>query len=210
MDIKEAYNVWSRKYDSNDNKTRDLDKKVTQRVLSKYNFNKVLEMGCGTGKNTLWFSKNSKKVHAVDFSTKMLQKAKEKIKEDNVKFTEADITKNWNIPTNSIDLVSFNLILEHIDNLDFVFNQTYNVLNEKGLLFISELHPIKQYLGSKARFETQNGVQELTVFTHHISDYILSAEKNGFQLLVLNEWFDEENTINVPRLISFVFQKTLT
>ena len=52
MDIEKAYNIWSSNYDTNKNKTRDLDKKVTEETLSKYTFKSVLELGCGTGKNT--------------------------------------------------------------------------------------------------------------------------------------------------------------
>ena len=38
MSIKKAYNSWANIYDSNKNRTRDLDKIATQKVLSQYNF----------------------------------------------------------------------------------------------------------------------------------------------------------------------------
>ena len=54
MNIKKAYNDWAAQYDTNSNKTRELDKKVTKRVLSNYNFETVLELSCGSAKNTVW------------------------------------------------------------------------------------------------------------------------------------------------------------
>ena len=54
---------------------------------------------------------------------------------------------------------------------------------ENGLFFISELHPYKQYSGSKAKYESKNGTVELEVYPHHITDYTENAIKNGFELL---------------------------
>lgn len=99
------------------------------------------------------------------------------------------------------------LTLEHIEDLNHIFNQANKKLKENGLFFISELHPFKQYSGSKARYETGNGIEELSVYTHHISDYIENAESNGFEILEIKEWFDEKPEKEIPRLISFVFRK---
>jgi len=53
MNTEKAYNIWAEEYDSNSNKTRDLDYQSTIDTLDKYKFSKVIELGCGTGKNTL-------------------------------------------------------------------------------------------------------------------------------------------------------------
>ena len=75
------------------------------------------------------------------------------------------------------------------------------------MFFISELHPFKQYSGSKAKYETENGTKELEVYIHHVSEYIDDAKKNGFEFVEMKEWFDENNENGLPRLISFVFKK---
>ena len=82
MSIKKAYNIWAEQYDSNDNKTRDLDKVATIDTLTKFSFRNVLELGCGTGKNTTWLVKNAKSIIALDFSQEMLGKAKAKIQDE--------------------------------------------------------------------------------------------------------------------------------
>lgn len=206
MSIQKAYNSWANIYDSNQNKTRDLDKIATIKSLSNYNFDKVLELGCGTGKNTEWLVEHAQLIIGLDFSEEMLKKASEKIKSDKVIFQKADLTKNWNVPNSSIELVTCSLTLEHIKDLNFIFKQAYLKLRSKGFFFISELHPFKQYSGTKARYETDHGEEELEVYTHHISEYLNTAKSTGFTLIDLQEWFDEDNK-DLPRLISFVFEK---
>lgn len=207
MSIEKAYNSWAKQYDTNENKTRDLDIKSTIETLSKYDFKNVLELGCGTGKNTDWLLKKAEQIIGLDFSQEMLDIAKKKIKSDKVQFIKADLTKDWKIENQFADLVASSLTLEHIDDLSHLFGQANQKLRGNGIFFISELHPFKQYIGSKAKYETENGIEELKVFTHHISDYVENAEINGFDLLEIKEWFDEKVEKEIPRLISFVFRK---
>lgn len=222
MSIEKAYNLWASQYDTNDNKTRDLDKIATSQTLEKYNFTTVLELGCGTGKNTLFLLGKANHIIGIDFSQEMMNKAKEKVdkflksstnKEKKVQFQKADLTKEWNVPGGFADLITCSLTLEHIQNLNFIFNQANKKLRTNGLFFICELHPFKQYLGSRARFDKENGTVVLETYTHHLSEYLSYAKKNGFVPIEINEWFDAPESSNsfqtdeVPRLISFVFEK---
>jgi len=207
MTIEKSYNIWAKQYDTNENKTRDLDAIATINTLLKYQFKNVLELGCGTGKNTNWLLNKAERIIAIDFSEEMLNIAKKKITVSKVEFKKADLNKEWEIENQFADLVTSSLTLEHIEDLNHIFNQVNLKLKAKGIFFISELHPFKQYLGSIARYETETGVVELKVFTHHITDYINNAEKNGFTLLEIKEWFDDELKKEIPRLISFVFRK---
>ncbi|GAL81049.1 3-demethylubiquinone-9 3-methyltransferase [Algibacter lectus] len=163
MSIEQAYNIWANQYDTNENRTRDLDKKCTIETLSKYKFSNVLELGCGTGKNTEWLLAHAQQIIGLDFSEEMLNKAKEKIVDSKVTFKKANLTQNWGVDNNFVDLITCSLTLEHIENLDYIFNQAYLKLKKEGLFFISELHPFKQYSGSKARYETEAGTKELEV-----------------------------------------------
>ena len=68
MSIEKAYNSWADQYDTNQNKTRDLDKTASIETLSKLNFEKVIELGCGTGKNTEWLVNKADQIIGLDFS----------------------------------------------------------------------------------------------------------------------------------------------
>ena len=207
MSIEKAYNIWANQYDTNENRTRDLDKKSTIETLSNYDFENVLELGCGTGKNTSWLLKKAKRIIGLDFSQEMLNKAQAKLSDKRITFKKADLKNSWEVANSSTDLITCSLTLEHIEDLNHIFNEAYNKLNENGIFFISELHPFKQYSGSKAKYETENGTKELEVYIHHISEYTDKAKNNGFKLLEVKEWFDENDKNGLPRLVSFVFKK---
>ena len=207
MNIQNAYNNWADTYDEDKNLTRDLDKIVTEENLGKLHFKTILEIGCGTGKNTALFSQIAEKVFSVDFSEEMISKAKEKIKADNVTFLAADIIKKWPDEIPSVDLVTCNLILEHIEDLDFIFNEASKKLQAGGNFYISELHPFRQYQGKKARFEREGETTHINAFIHNISDFLNAADKNNFKLLKLKEWWHKEDENKFPRLITFKFEK---
>jgi len=206
--IKSAYNIWSSSYDEDVNLTRDLDFNVMDKTFSNSEFNKILEIGCGTGKNTKLLSSIAKTVYAFDFSEGMISIAKEKIQLKNVAFTQADINLKWPTVKNLVDLITCNLILEHIEDLPFIFSEASCVLKNKGKFFISELHPFRQYEGIKANFEHDGIKTEIKAFVHHISDFLDAANKSGFKLLELKEWWHDKDHNKPPRLITFMFEKT--
>ncbi|MCG6915215.1 class I SAM-dependent methyltransferase, partial [bacterium BMS3Abin03] len=164
MDTRKAYDDWSKQYDSNINKTRDLEAKALREILSEVDFNSCLEIGCGTGKNTEWLVTKAKRITAVDLSKEMLSKAREKINSDKVQFLQIDITKSWVFTKEKFDLVTFSLVLEHIENLDHIFNEAAKVLIPGGYIYIGELHPFKQYTGTKARYDSNEGLQILDCY----------------------------------------------
>lgn len=206
MSIQQAYNSWAGIYDSNANKTRDLEAISLRKALNNISFNSCLEIGCGTGKNTEWLVQQAKQVTAVDFSEEMMNKAKEKVITDNVNFIQADITKPWDFTTNRFDVISFSLVLEHIENLDHIFEQVSKLIQPNGYVYIGELHPFKQYAGSKARFDIDGTTTTLTCFTHHVSHFTKAAAAFGFQVEMIEEFFDDGNESEIPRLLVMLFK----
>jgi ubiquinone/menaquinone biosynthesis C-methylase UbiE len=207
MNIQNAYNEWSDSYDTDNNLTRDLDQQVTREVFANLHFNSILEIGCGTGKNTAFLAQIATSVHALDFSAGMIEKAKQKVHAQNVRFSIADLTQKWLGKDGEFDLVVCNLVLEHIADLAFVFSEAARVLQNKGSFFVNELHPFKQYEGSKARFYREAETVEVEAFVHHISEFTNAATANGLMLVKLNEYWHEADQNKPPRLISLMFIK---
>ncbi|MFQ5944366.1 MAG: class I SAM-dependent methyltransferase [Anaerolineales bacterium] len=207
MRVQEAYNHWSATYDTDENLTRDLDQVVTRDTLADLRCKSILEVGCGTGKNTALLAQIGEEVHAFDFSVGMLKKANEKLGSNKVTFSVADITKQWPCADECADLVVCSLVLEHIEDLCFVFSEAFRSLVEGGRFFICELHPFRQYQGTKARFQSGQGGIEIQAFVHHISDFLEAAEENGLKLKGFREWWHEEDQNKLPRLVSFMFEK---
>ncbi|MGI8857315.1 MAG: class I SAM-dependent methyltransferase, partial [Thermomicrobiales bacterium] len=118
-----------------------------------------------------------------------------------------DLTQPWPCADQSVDLIACNLVLEHIADLSFVFAEAARTLAPSGQLFICELHPCKQYLGSKATFQREDERIEPQAFVHHLPDFLDAAASTGFTLTRLNEWWDGDDRQIPPRLISFLFAK---
>jgi predicted TPR repeat methyltransferase len=207
LNVQAAYTQWAATYDTDRNLTRDLDQAVTRGILGERHFGSILELGCGTGKNTRLLARIADQVHAMDLSEGMLAQAGGKDLGANVRFLVADLTQPWPCADHSADLIVCNLVLEHIADLDFIFAEAARTLAQPGLFFISELHPFKQYLGSKAAFHHDQGRVELPAFVHHISDFLGAAGGAGFALADLKEWWHAEDQLTPPRLVSFMFAK---
>ena len=206
MNVQEAYNVWADNYDTVQNKTRDLEAKALRDSVSASTPLDILEIGCGTGKNTEFLQTKAKYLIGADFSAEMLERAREKITAETVEFRQLDLREDWDFAENSFDLITCSLALEHIKDIDFVFGQARKVLRAGGLFYIGELHPFKQYQGSKARFDNGDGIFELECFVHHISEFFAAAKNNNFELVDLKEWFDDDDKTTVPRLLTMIFK----
>lgn len=208
MDTRQAYNAWASQYDTNENKTRDVEAIALRTTLANISFKNCLEIGCGTGKNTEWLIQKTEHVTAVDLSEEMLAIAKEKIISDKAEFKQADITKAWTFTDCQYDLICFSLVLEHIENLAHIFKEASRLLKIGGHVYIGELHPYKQYAGTKARFETRQGRHILRCYNHNISEFTQAAKEFKLAPEDVNEYFDDDNRTALPRILTILFRKT--
>ena len=207
MSNEKMYDQWSATYDRVENKTRDLEKQACERVLGGVKFETVIEIGGGTGKNTSWLASRASRVYSVDLSAEMQSVAKSKVNADNVEFIQGDISGAWKFINETVDLVTCSLVLEHVQDLGHVFRNTFRHLNPGGGFYVCELHPFKQYTGSKARFEKDGETHVLDCYSHHITDYTGAAAASGFAMGRMDEWFDGDDRTDIPRLISFLFKR---
>ena len=209
MDIRRAYTNWSATYDSDGNLTRDLDALITRNSLTQGHYASILELACGTGKNTPLLSQIGERVYANDFSEGMIAQARAKLNQGNVSFSISDLTRPWPFASASFDLVACNLVLEHISDLAPIFAEATRVLRASGCFFISELHPFRQYRGAQATFSRDDEATKIPAYVHNISDFLNAAEGAGLALAILKEWWHEEDQHGLPRLVSFTFENAL-
>lgn len=205
MSIRNAYSAWAPTYDSVENPTRDLDAVVTRQLLSGTHWDAILELGCGTGKNTSFLAQIGDGVQAIDFSPAMMAQARTKVGAPNVRFTAADITQPWPCADAAVDLIVTNLVLEHIADLGFIFAEAARCLRPGGHFFICELHPFRQYEGTQANFAVGDTSVVIPAHVHHISDFLAAAQLHGFALARLDEWWRQPERVRPPLLVSLLF-----
>jgi ubiquinone/menaquinone biosynthesis C-methylase UbiE len=211
-EIATAYNNWAETYDTDLNRTRDLAAIVLKQANLELTGRKVIEVGCGTGRNTEWLARpaaGSADVVALDFSEEMLARARARVNDPRVRFLQHDACSTWPLADSSTDVVIAMLILEHVARLETFFAEAARVLTAGGEFFVCELHPMRQLAGSQAQFSnTKTGErQRVTAFLHDTAEYVNTGLSSGFELQHLGEWPDEDAPPNSPpRLLSLLFQ----
>lgn len=209
-DVAAAYDVWAERYDTDPNKTRERAGEALRSGDWRLESRDVLEIGCGTGANTLWLSERARSVLGLDISQGMLKRAKDRVQSPRVRFQQADIRFPWPIPDSSADLVVAMLVLEHLDRLDHVFSEANRALRRGGELFLCELHPTRQMMGRQARFvHPRTGeMEKVAAFLHDVSEYVNGAVGAGFSLVEMDEWRDPgASRFDPPRVFSARFRR---
>ena len=203
-EIARAYDRWARTYDTDANTTRDLDAEVLRRSSLAIDGRDVLELGCGTGKNTGWIAERARSVIGMDFSPGMLEVAHARVPLERVRLVQHDIRERWPIDDASVDLVIGNLILEHLSNVRPIFAEAARVLRPGGLMYSCELHPYRQLRGGQAHFtdEWSGEVVFAPAFQHTIAEYVNAAVAAGLTVQRLDEWTETgAASPAIPRLL---------
>ena len=159
-------------------------------ALAEERYETVLELGTGCGILLPTLSRNSRTVFALDIEDRFagLRNLCSKEGLGNVNFMRGDITA---LPLNGkkFDLVIAVSILEHVHNLDKVFDSVKGVLSEGGEFLAG--YPVEGFLTNMA-FRL-SGLKKL-VDTAHVSDYrdIRQAIRKNFNV---------RKTVRMPRLL---------
>ena len=141
----------------------------------------LFEFGCGTGGTAIQHAPHVRHVRAVDFSARMLDKARARASEagvDNVTFEQGDIT-GMTIAPASYDMVLGMSILHLLEDRDAVIARVFEILKPGGY-FVSSTACIgdsMRWLGAIAPLGRRFGLLPmLNVMTHgQLRDAITGA-----------------------------------
>jgi ubiquinone/menaquinone biosynthesis C-methylase UbiE len=203
--IAAAYDRWAETYDTDSNRTRELAGEVLRQVDLPLAGRDIVEIGCGTGRNTEWLATQAASITALDFSEEMLRRATTRIQDPKARFIQHDVRSRWPLADDAADVVIAMLILEHVEHLETVFAEANRVLRRGGELLICELHPMRQLMGGQAQFNNnQTGERELVpAFLHNVFDYLNATSSSGFEIVSQTDWRDSDALSNdAPRLLS--------
>jgi malonyl-CoA O-methyltransferase len=182
--VRGGYDRWSQVYDHDLNPLPALEQPHVRAALGDVQGLSVLDMGCGTGRHSLWCAKQGANVTAVDFSAGMLAAARGKPFANRVNFLQLDLHEEMPFEDASFDVIVSGLVLEHIRDLGLFFTRARRVLKPEGRAVISAMHPAMFLRGSQARF-TDPGSGEVVQpgsIAYTISDFVMAAVGAGFQI----------------------------
>ncbi len=128
-------------YDKDANRVSNVDN-ISNSILSSIPFNKnmhIMDFGSGTGLLLERVALFVKKITAVDVSESMTKQLSEKIKnlDCEVEILQLDLTKTK--LELKFDGIISSMTMHHIEDTQTMFNDFYAMLNDKGVIAISDL-----------------------------------------------------------------------
>ncbi len=201
--IRVGYDLWADTYDITPNPVVAIDARVTVAAVSARAGERVLDAGCGTGRNLPGVLAAGAQVTGVDFSREMLRKAQGR--HPDVPLVQADLQAVWPFQPDAFDVVLCALVGEHLDRLDVVTREMRRVLVPGGRVIFSVYHPAMAQAGKEANFERDGAEYRLGAVRHTLSDYLLAFERAGFDRITVDEFIGDDTLVEVePAAARFV------
>lgn len=167
---------WEPVYEKEGDLYKDVIPKIKKyaKIFRKNKYKIVLDLGCGTGRNTIYLAQQGFSVYALDASKTGIAIAKKKTQElglANIKYKVADM-KHTPYPNNYFDAVVCIFVLSHgllKDNEDAV-DEIHRILKPKGML-VTEFMSVKDKTCGKGKKIEENtylgGMEDDKHMAHH-------------------------------------------
>jgi len=114
----------------------------------------ILDLGCGDGRDSLYFFNKGLNVTAVDFSSSGIKKIRSQNLKINCIFSDIRKVK---FPKNSFDIIYAHLSLHYFDDKTTIkiFDNLYKILKKDGLIFV-KCKSTDDYLFGKGQKVAEN------------------------------------------------------
>jgi ubiquinone/menaquinone biosynthesis C-methylase UbiE len=153
---------------------------------------KILDAGCGAGRECKVLAKKGAKVIGIDVSDRMIALAKERCKKLNVKFFVGDMGKT-KFKENYFDMIITIFATMYKKNLKKLFREFKRILKKNGVLLIVVSHPIrkmikytKNYFERGKHWEIHDGIKFFNYYWT-MEDYINTLISQGFIITEMRE-----------------------
>jgi len=191
LPTQEGYDRWAATYDTMGNWLLELEEPEVDRALGDVAGLDVLDVGAGTGRHAIRIAERGARVTAIDFSERMLEKARRKPGADRVRWLAHDIARHEALPfaPSSFDRVLSALVLEHIpvDGLASFFGELGRVARDDAVIVVTAMHPAMFLKGVSANFRDESGEVRPLSYVATLSDYIMGAVQAGLVIVALAE-----------------------
>ena len=180
--VQKGYDLWSEIYDEEKNPLVLLEEPVVRRWLAKVGDARVADVGCGTGRHSIWLAQTGAQVDAFDVSDGMLARARSKPDCASIQFHHHCLPEPLPAGDAIYDVVLLTLVADHLGDLAACYRELRRVLKPGGMFVFTVLHPAMNLLGLTARFSDPRDGAEVRVeaYQHTFGDYVLAALKSGF------------------------------
>jgi SAM-dependent methyltransferase len=194
---REGYDLWADTYDQTPNPVVAMDSRHTLNLLNPQPGQKILDAGCGTGRNLTRIRGAGAKPCGLDFSLGMLRVAKRAVPD--VPLFQADLQAEFPFRSAQFSAVLCALIGEHLDNLALTLSQLWRALEPGGTMVFSVYHPDLAEAGKEANFQLGETEYRLGAIRYTTADYIEMTSAAGFREIQSFEYAgDQELITQIP------------
>jgi ubiquinone/menaquinone biosynthesis C-methylase UbiE len=157
----------------------------------------MLDLGCGGGRDSEYFSRRGFRVTAVDIIVSEQQQ--KKIKRNNIAFVKSDIRK-IKIKNKSFDIIYAHLILHYFNNkqIEKIMNDLHKILKPGGYIFI-KCKSVGDPLFGKGKMIEPN-FYDFIHLRHFFSKEYMREKLKKFRVIKISK----TNTFKHPRKASFI------
>ncbi|MFH1916175.1 MAG: class I SAM-dependent methyltransferase [Nanoarchaeota archaeon] len=177
---------WEPVYKKEGDLYKDVIPKIKKyaKIFKKNKYKIILDLGCGTGRNTIFLAQQDFSVYALDASKTGVAITKKKAQElglKNIKYKVADMRKT-SYPDNYFDAVVCIFVLSHgllKDNEDAV-NEIYRILKPKGMLVTEFMSVEDKTCGRGKKIEANTFLGGMEDDKHMMHHYFTKEEIKQF------------------------------
>lgn len=206
--VREGYDLWSSTYDSTPNPVVALDARHSLALLGPRPGERILDAGCGTGRNLPALHAAGAMGIGIDFSSGMLSVARGRLECSRVAL--ADLMRPLPFRDMAFDAVLCTLIGEHLPKLDFTLGEFHRVLRPGGRLAFTVYHPELALAGVEANFDHHGIEHRLGAVLHTRDDYVRFASEAGFESLAVRDIAgDDKLARQLPKAASLLGRHVL-
>jgi ubiquinone/menaquinone biosynthesis C-methylase UbiE len=193
LQAKDGYDLWADTYDESPNPVVDMDERHTMGILAPKPGERILDAGCGTGRNLAAMIAAGARPSGLDYSTGMLQIARER--HPDLVLKEGDLQQPFPFEGESFDAVLFSLVAEHLDDPLAALREMARVLKPGGRLVFSVFHPQMAAAGMQAQFIKDGVGYRLGANPFTVADYEKWIDQAGLELTGLHEYEGDEKLV---------------
>jgi malonyl-CoA O-methyltransferase len=189
MGVIEGYDKWASTYDRDPNPLITLEEKITLEFIGNVRGQRVLDLGCGTGRYCVLLANRGANVVGIDPSSEMLEHAKRKVT-PTCQFELCHGTMDKiSFPDEHFDLIVSALTLGHLPELEPTFGEMVRVLKIGARIVISDAHPYWPVSGHDyTEFFDESGQEyRIPLYPHLFDEYWSLCKKFGLHLEDIRE-----------------------